>query len=810
MSFGLTDGARAGLPDTAAGLLISAGKLQPPAARRGTVVRQALLDRLAEEMSARLVVVVAPAGWGKTSLLRDLCAAREAGHSAWLSVDKGDNDPVRFWAHVIAALGTVSPGIGATALEVLTAPGVKAADMILDPVITDMARITERVTLVLDDFHLITNEAIQESFAYLVEHVPPTLGLVVATRSDPALPLARLRARSEMTEIRADELRFSEAEAAGLLNGTLGLSLEPEDVHALEQRTEGWAAGLYLAGLSLRGRKDQDLAGRISTFGGDDRQIVDYFAAEVLAGQRDRVHSLLLRTSVLDRFCGPLCDAVTGAAGSQDLLEELERSQLFLVPLDTTRHWYRYHHLFGGLLRRELDRSEPGLAPLLHRRASVWHREHGSVAEAIGHTIAAGDLADACELIAMYWSRLVDEGLAETVNSLLDRLPAEMVIEDPRMCLIRAWLARFLGRLHEVEPWLAAAEGAAPKGPLTEGPSSVESAAAILRAGYHHMLGDLAGAASASRRGVELELAGRAHWRAEAMVQLGANLFWRGQDPDAASAFERVVVPGRPPASNLASAWALSCLSAIRARVGDLESCERHLREAAALATAHQLGGYWITVTADLTSADLLASRGELAEAETTALRALEAAVRGQARLETASALLCLARIHSQAGNVEDGRARVSQARDLIGRCASPGILPGLLAETERLVGQHAAPPIPLQRGRGRRPDGLTGREAQVLELLAAGDTNNEIASALMVSVHTVERHLQNAYRKIGVRNRADAAAYIARQQADTRRHDEEDPPALSAAHRRMLTLSSQGFPRSRPAICIALVLGSA
>src|SRR5258708_28092556 len=199
VSFGLTDGARAGLQDTAAGLLISAGKLQPPAARRGTVVRQALLDRLAEEMSARLVVVVAPAGWGKTSLLRDLCAAREAGHSAWLSVDKGDNDPVRFWAHVIAALGTVSPGIGATALEVLTAPGVTAADMILDPVITDMARITERVTLVLDDFHLITNEAIQESFAYLVEHVPPTLGLVAAPPPAPPLPLTSLQPPTQLT-----------------------------------------------------------------------------------------------------------------------------------------------------------------------------------------------------------------------------------------------------------------------------------------------------------------------------------------------------------------------------------------------------------------------------------------------------------------------------------------------------------------------------------------------------------------------------------------------------------------------------------
>jgi LuxR family maltose regulon positive regulatory protein len=360
-----------------AAVLLSA--LHPPAPRRATVVRQELLDRLFDEVPAKLVLVVAPAGWGKTSLLRDWRASGDAPGTAWLSADPADNDPARFWTGVIAALRTVCPGAGTDALQVLKAPGESAADGVLPSLINDLAGAAGRVTLVIDDFHLITNEEIKRGFAFLVDHLPVTLGLVVATRRDPDLPLARMRARGELAEFRADDLRFTEAETADLLNGTLGLALAPRDVHALQQRTEGWAAGLYLAALSLRGRGREDVTKGIGEITGETRQIVDYFAAEVLAGLPPEVRSFLLRTSVLDGFCGSLCDAVAGSAGSQELLEELERAQLFLVPLDTTRHWYRYHTLFAEWLRHELDRSEPGLAPHLHRRASAWHREHGSV-----------------------------------------------------------------------------------------------------------------------------------------------------------------------------------------------------------------------------------------------------------------------------------------------------------------------------------------------------------------------------------------------------------------------------------------------
>jgi LuxR family transcriptional regulator, maltose regulon positive regulatory protein len=741
----------------------------------GSVVRQSLLDLMAGYISAKLVLVVAPAGWGKTSLLRDWCSSGEKARTTWLSVDRGDNDPAHFWAGVIAAIDCVSPGIGAAALQILNAARVKTPDAVIGPVINNLARMPERVTLVLDDFHLITNPAIRECVAYLVEHLPPTLGLVVASRSEPALPLARLRAQGELAEIRADDLRFSEAETKDLLNGTLGLALPPEDVHALLERTEGWAAGLCLAGLSLRGHKDP--AQFIHGFAGDDRQIADYFTAEVLDGQSAEVRSLLLRTSVLDRFSGQLCDAVTGASGSQGLLEELERSQLFLVPLDTTRHWYRYHRLFAQLLRHELDRSEPGLAPLLHRRASGWHRQHGAIGEAIDHAILAPDLADTRELIARHSNTLIDQGAAESVESWLDRLPPEMVVEDSRMCLIRAALARHLGRPDEVKSWLAAAEEAAPQGPFAEGSGSTESAVSVLWADYHHLVGDLSAAEVASCRAAEVGAAGTSRWQAEALAAVGANLFWRAQDAEATSILEQVAGPARSSASNAASVRALGCLAAISARGGDLEACERQVHKATDLAARHRLDEYWITTTAMLTSAELFAGRGDLAEAETTAVAALEHARRGHARLETASALLCLAKIRSRTGNADDARARISQASDLIARCAAPGILAELLTETERLAGQPVPVSVPvlvpLQRGDASPPDSLTRREAQVLELLAAGRTNNEIAAQLVVSIHTVERHLQNAYRKIGVRNRADAAAYIVRTEL---RRSESDP----------------------------------
>jgi ATP/maltotriose-dependent transcriptional regulator MalT len=459
----------------------------------------------------RLVVISAPAGWGKTCLLRDWRLADTASGTAWMSVDTGDNDPVRFWAHVITGVTSVSAGFDA-ALRVLTAPGAAGLDTALPMLVNELAALPVPLTLVFDDYHLVSNQEVLHSVAFLVEHLPPGVRLALAARADPELPLARLRARGELLEIRADDLRFTEDETAALLNGTMSLALAPADIRALQHRTEGWAAGLHLADLSLRGRPDPSAF--IRAFAGDDRQIVDYLLAEVLDGLPAEIRAFLLRTSVLDRLSGPLCDAVAGGEGAQRILEEMERSSLFLVRLDTRRHWYRYHHLFGDLLRHELDRAEPGLAAVLHRRAWAWHQAHGNLAEAIGHAISAGDLAEARELIVSGWHACFNEGLVETVESWLDRLPPEIVADDARLCLVRAWLARNLGRLDEVERWVEIAEAGAPRGPMREGITSVESAACMLRAGYRQMIGDLAGAEPPSRRAAALEASVTPLWRA--------------------------------------------------------------------------------------------------------------------------------------------------------------------------------------------------------------------------------------------------------------------------------------------------------
>jgi len=733
---------------------VLASKLRLPAGRPGAVVRQPLLSRLSEDRPARLVVISAPAGWGKTCLLRDWRLADMASRTAWVSVDPGDNDPVRFWAHVIASVAGVSPGFGAAALPVLTAPGAGSTDAVLPMLVNELEVLPAPVTLALDDYHLISNQDILRSVAFMVEHLPPAVRLALAVRADPELPLARLRARGEMLEIRADDLRFTEAETAALLNGTLGLALGQADIRALQQRTEGWAAGLYLAGLSLRGRPEPSAF--IQAFAGDDRQIVDYLLAEVLDGLPAEIRSFLLRTSVLDRLSGPLCDAVTGGSGSQRILEEMERANLFLVRLDTRRSWYRYHQLFGELLRHELDRAEPGLAVVLHRRASQWHQAHGNLAEAIGHAISAGDLADARELIASGWHACFNEGLVETVESWLDRLPPEIVADDARLCLVRAWLARNLGRLDEVEPWVQAAEAGMPQGPLREGITSVESAACMLRAGYRQMAGNLAGAEPSSRRAVALEESGTPRWRAGSLATLGANLCWQGRDGEAVAVLDQVAGAGRPLANNLAAVWAIGCLSAIRARAGDLDAAERHARQATDLAYQHGLGEHWITATAVITMADVLDRRGRTAAAEATALRGLELAHRGGARLETACALLCLARIRFHDGNSDDARARLRAAKEIIAACAGPGVLTELMTRTKLVLAARTAM---TGQAPGRLAQPLSGREQEILRWLSSDLSLREIASQLFVSYDTMKTHARHIYRKLGVSTRKQAVS---------------------------------------------------
>src|SRR5262245_52822687 len=385
---------------TAAAAPMLETKLRPPDRRPGIVARPELLERLDEASERRLTLVSAPAGWGKTTLVGDWLADRAGDEAAWVALDAADNDPARFWRYVVEALRRAGAPVEDGVVGALGGAG-ETVEAGLSALINGLADADGRTLLALDDYHLIGDEGIHEAVGFLCANAPEGLGIVITSRTDPPIGLARMRARGDLAEIRAPDLRFSEVEAQALL-AEAGLSLRDDEVTRLRQRTEGWAAGLYLAGLSLRGRDDATRF--IADFAGDDRLVVDYLADEVLDGLPADRRDFLLRTSVLGRLSGPLCDAVAGATGSARVLAELERSNLFLVPLDNRREWYRYHHLFGELLQHELALAAPGEVPELHRRAAAWHLAEGSVDDAIRHSVGAADLGQAADLIAANWS----------------------------------------------------------------------------------------------------------------------------------------------------------------------------------------------------------------------------------------------------------------------------------------------------------------------------------------------------------------------------------------------------------------------
>jgi LuxR family maltose regulon positive regulatory protein len=429
-------------------------KFYVPRSRRGLVPRPRLSQRLDRGSALKLVLVSAPAGFGKTTLLTEWLAAGPAAPTdqrlaAWLSLDRSDNDPASFWTYVIAALRTVAPGVGDSALALLQAPRPSPIETVLTVLLNDLGATAGDLVLVLDDYHVIDASDVQDGMAFLLDHLPPWLHVVIASRADPALPLARWRARGELVEIRAAELRFTADEAAAYLNEIMGLQLTARDVAALEGRTEGWIAALQLAALSMQGR--DDVAGFIAGFAGDDRYVVDYLAEEVLQRQPDHVQAFLLQTSILDRLSGPLCDAVTGQGGGKAMLEALDRGNLFLVPLDDRRQWYRYHHLFADVLQARLLDEQPGQVPGLHRRASVWYEQNGEPPMAIGHALAARDFDQAADLIERAIPAMRITRQETTVHGWLKALPDEVVRVRPMLSFAVAGALLTGGEPEEVE-----------------------------------------------------------------------------------------------------------------------------------------------------------------------------------------------------------------------------------------------------------------------------------------------------------------------------------------------------------------------
>ena len=565
-------------------------KLYVPRSRRGLVPRPRLSERLDRGAASRLVLVSAPAGFGKTTLLTEWLAAGPATPAgerpaAWLSLDRGDNDPASFWTYVIAALRTAAPGVGEGALALLQAPGPQPTEAVLTVLLNDLGAVAGDIVLVLDDYHVIDAREVQDGMAFLLDHLPPRLHVVIAGRADPALPLARLRARGELAEIRAAELRFTPDEAAAYLNEMMGLQLTARDVAALEGRTEGWIAALQLAALSMQGR--DDVAGFIAGFAGDDRYVVDYLVEEVLQRQPDRVQAFLLQTSILGRLSGPLCDAVTGQGGGKAMLEALDRGNMFLVPLDDRRQWYRYHHLFADVLQARLLDEQPGQVADLHRRASAWYERSGEQSVAIGHSLAAGDFGQAADLVERALTAMSQTRQEATVRGWLELIPDEVIRVRPVLIVAVAWVllsdGQFEGvdgRLRDAERWLDAAQGTGAGSPAAPAemvvvneeeyrrlPGTIET----YRAALALARGEPLDAVRHAQRALDLAPAGEHRLRASAAGMM-AIAFWGSGDLEGAYSAWAECVAGLRRAGHIADIFgctiAMADIQLVQGRLG--------------------------------------------------------------------------------------------------------------------------------------------------------------------------------------------------------------------------------------------------
>jgi ATP/maltotriose-dependent transcriptional regulator MalT len=525
---------------------ILATKLYVPPPQPKVVPRPRLIERLSEGLHRRLTLISAPAGFGKTTLVSEWLAGCEQP-AAWLSLDEGDNDPKRFLAYLVAALQTIAPNIGEGVLGVLRSPQPPPAESILAALLNEITTIEEDFVLVLDDYHVIDAREVDDALAYLLEHLPPLMHLVIATREDPHLPLARLRARGQLSELRAADLRFTPSEAAEFLKGVMGLSLSAEDIAALETRTEGWIAGLQLAALSMRGR--EDVASFIRAFAGDNRYIVDYLVEEVLQRQPERIRSFLLQTSILDRLNGPLCDAVTGQEEGNARLEALERGNFFVVPLDNKRKWYRYHHLFADVLNAQLMAEQPDQVSTLHRRASEWYEQNGSAADAIRHALAAEEFERAADLVELAVPEMRRSRQEATLLGWLKALPDELFRCRPVLSVSYAGALLAGGevegvedRLRDAELWL---DTTADMSERAEAPSAemvvvheeafrrLPGSIAVHRAGQALAVGDVPDTVRYAQRALDLAAEDDHFRRGAAAVLLGL-ASWASGDLEAA------------------------------------------------------------------------------------------------------------------------------------------------------------------------------------------------------------------------------------------------------------------------------------
>ena len=632
---------------------ILATKLYKPVPRPEQILRTRLHGRLTEGLSRKLTLISAPAGFGKTTLLGGWMAAMHAGSGssvdkprvAWVSLDARDHHPTRFLTYVVAALQTLDPNpadpsLGRGLLERLQAPQPPSMESVLTSLLNQIASLADKIILVLDDAHLAGCDPIYAGIAFLLEHMPPQLHLILTTREDPPLPLARYRARGQLTEIRADDLRFTPAEAAGFLQ-QMGVHLDEAEIAALEQRTEGWIAGLQLAALSLQGRTD--VGDFVQAFTGSHRFVLDYLIDEVLDHQTDEIRDFLLHTSILERLSGPLCDAVCSRHDGQTVLAALERANLFVVPLDDERRWYRYHHLFAEVLQVHLLAEQPDRVPDLHRRACAWYEQNELAANAIHHALAGRDFVGAARLIELTWPAIFNGFLPATWLDWVRELPDALVRVRPVLSVGYAWTLLDCGvlqdvdaRLNDAARWLDDAATAPSASAMVvvnhEEFQSLPSTIAMGRAYLARARGDEAATVKYARQALDLLPQEEHYWRGIAAMFLGL----------------------------------------AHQTGGELDAAYQYF--AGSVASLHRAGHVHFQLVGTVALADILVAQGRLHEAVRTYTRALHFAASQGAHAHPAETSLHvgLGELHLEQGDWAQAADHLQRAEDLADHAWSP------------------------------------------------------------------------------------------------------------------------------------------
>ena len=698
------------------------------------MARDALVDRLVAGQFGRLTVVSAPAGWGKTTVVLEW-RRRSAGRTpfGWIALDEDDNDPTTFWAYVIEALGGMFPGRTSEAQRVAEQRG-DVRERVIPSLVNGLAEAGDGV-LILDDYHVVRSPLVAEQLTFFIDHLPAGLHLAVVTRSEPVLPLARLRAQGELTELRAADLRFTPVETGALLNDILGLRLGGKHVVTLQERTEGWAVALHLAALSLRSRSDP--AALIGGFSGEQEYLVQYLGSEVLARLQPALRTWLTETAILDRFCVPLCNAVTQRTDSAEMLHQAEQANLFVLALDDRHEWFRYHQLFAEMLRRELTAAVPGRRAELNRRASEWFAAHAAPQEAVRYALQAGDLDTVHLLAGRHWNHEYNAGRLATVDGWLTALGEGRVRADPWLSAARVMIWADEGRLDELDAWL-------------ELDSTVDGYPyAVLRALHRFKSGDLGRAGDELDRAQQLRTESGPFWPTIERCVRGTTAYWAGDLASARSSLASATGLALSYDNVAGFTYATGYLALIALDADDVSTARRSLdRVAAYLDPAADLAAHFVLALPLLALGRLLELDGDLERAEHALTRAVACARGGAGRLERVATVATLARLHHRKGDRQQASRLLAEAAALLRLSPDPGRAAAMAADE---------PSAPRVRATGGGE--LTAREVAVLRLLPTELSLREIADALYVSHNTAKTHSRVLYRKLGVSSRDEAVA---------------------------------------------------